>query len=235
MRFWKGIVGSVMASFVNVMVIRTQKKQDYLFSRSCCPVCGHVLTFTDMIPLAGFVIRKGKCHYCGCQISFRYPLVEITGAVLGLLSSSFGELVMFLDLLAIALYDQDTMEIRDGYLLILLICGLFLIDFRYINDHLLGSVAVSVPMLVIALLFNGFGLGDVKLMTIAGFILGWERCILSFVLRCLRGSVFSLRRLVSHKAGIKDQIPFGPYLVFGIIIGYAYGFRLIDFYELLCL
>ena len=234
MWLWKGIIGSVVASFVNVMVIRTQKKQNYVFSRSCCPECNHVLSFVEMIPLAGFIIRKGKCHYCGCHISFRYPLVEMIGIILGILSNTVWEFVMFMDLLAIALYDHDTMEIRDSYLLVLLICGLPVMDFRYLNDHMLGSVIVSLPMLMIALSVKGFGLGDVKLMAAAGFILGRERCILGFVVRCLRGSVISLYRLASHEAQLKDQIPFGPYLVLGIMIGYAYGFRLIDFYELLC-
>ena len=231
MLYWKGIIGSVIASFVNVMVLRSRKKEDYLFSRSCCPDCGHQLNYLDMLPIRGFIIRKGKCHYCGCRIPLRYPLVEIMGACLGIISRSAREMVMFMDLLAIALYDRDNMIIKDSYLAVLLLCGMFTIDFRYINNHLLGCVVISLPMLMLAKLTDGFGLGDVKLMAVAGGILGWERCMLGFVLRCFAGSMVSVILLIKNKAGLKDIIPFGPLLVLGIVIAYSYGFRLIDFYE----
>ena len=231
MLYWKGLVGSVIASFVNVMVLRSRKKEDYLFSHSRCPGCGHDLNYLDMIPILGFVIRKGKCHYCGCRIPLRYPMVEIIGLCLGMISDSARELIMFMDLLAIALYDRDNMIIKDSYLAVLLLCGLITVDYRYLNNHLIGSVVVSLPMMLLAVLKDGFGMGDVKLMAVAGFILGWERCILSFVLRCFRGSIVSVVLLVMHKANIRDRIPFGPFLVLGIVIAYSYGFRLIDFYE----
>ncbi len=231
MLYWKGITGSVIASFVNVMVLRSRRKEDYLFSHSHCRDCGHKLNYLDMLPILGFIIRKGKCHYCGCRIPLRYPLVEITGAYLGIISQSVWEMIMFMDLLAIALYDRDNMIIKDSYLTVLLLCGLVTVDFRYLNNHFLGSVIISLPMLVLARLTEGFGMGDVKLMAVAGLILGWERCLLGFVLRCLTGSVVSIVLLTRHKAGLKDRIPFGPFLVLGIVIAYSCGFRLIDFYE----
>ncbi|MBE6124924.1 MAG: prepilin peptidase [Erysipelotrichaceae bacterium] len=231
MLYWKGITGSVIASFVNVMVLRSRQKEDYLFSHSRCPDCGHQLNYLDMLPILGFIIRKGKCHYCGCRIPLRYPLVEITGAYLGIISHSVWEMIMFMDLLAIALYDRDNMIIKDSYLAVLLMCGLFTIDFRYLNNHLLGSVVISLPMYLLARLTEGFGMGDVKLMAVAGGILGWERCLLGFVLRCFAGSVVSIILLTRHKAGLKDRIPFGPFLVLGTVIACSYGFRLIDFYE----
>ena len=231
MLYWKGLVGSVIASFVNVMVLRSRKKEDYLFSHSRCPDCGHQLNYLDMLPILGFIIRKGKCHYCGCRIPLRYPLVEITGAYLGIISHSVWEMIMFMDLLAIALYDRDNMVIKDSYLAVVLLCGVFTIDLRYLNNHLLGSVVISLPMYLLAKLTEGFGMGDVKLMAVAGLFLGWERCLLGFVLRCLTGSVVSIVLLMRQKAGLKDRIPFGPFLVLGTVIAYSYGFRLIDFYE----
>ncbi len=231
MLYWKGITGSVIASFVNVMVLRSRQKEDYLFSHSRCRDCGHQLNYLDMLPILGFIIRKGKCHYCGCRIPLRYPLIEIMGACLGFISNSVLEMVMLMDLLAIALYDRDNMIIKDSYLAVLLMCGLFTVDIRYLNNHLLGSVVISLPMYLMARLTEGFGMGDVKLMAVAGGILGWERCLLGFVLRCLSGSVVSIVLLIGQKAGLKDRIPFGPFLVMGIVIAYSCGFRLIDFYE----
>lgn len=233
MSVWNVVIGCVTASFVNAAVIRAQKNQDYVFSRSCCPVCGHLLSFVDMLPVIGYLIRKGKCHYCGCKISIRYPVMEIIGGVRVLLSRNVYDFVLYMILLAVSLYDSDTMTIRNRYLIMLTVLSCFLVDLNYINDHLLGSVIVSVPMCLIAITTKGFGFGDVKLMAVCGFLLGWERAIRSFVLGCMTGSVYALSLLIRKKAGMNSEIPFGPFLAMGIRISWRYGFRLIDFYEFL--
>ena len=81
------IIGAVAGSFVNVMVIRGQRNEDYVLSRSRCPVCGHVLEWFDLIPLLSYVFLKGKCRYCQTHISIRYLFVEVIGGILGLLSN----------------------------------------------------------------------------------------------------------------------------------------------------
>ena len=233
MLIWNFIIGCTAASFVNVAVIRGQKGQDYLFSRSCCPSCGHVLNWVDMLPILGYLIRRGKCHYCGCNISFRYLLVEITGGVLALMSRNIYEFILYMVLLAVGLYDADTMIIRKRYLIILMILSCILVNFNYVDNHLLGSVIISVPMRIIALTIKGFGFGDVKLMAIGGFLLGWERALLCLILGCAFGSLYALYLLVKRKARFCSEMPFGPFLAAGIRLSWRYGFRIIDFYEFL--
>lgn len=41
-----------------------------------CPDCSHRLYFLDIIPLIGWIIRRGKCHYCHKKIPKRYPIIE---------------------------------------------------------------------------------------------------------------------------------------------------------------
>ncbi len=225
------IIGAVAGSFVNVMVIRGQRNEDYVLSRSRCPVCGHVLEWVDLIPLLSYVFLKGKCRYCQTYISIRYLFVEVLGGILGLLSNNIYDFLIFMALLAIALYDHDTMEIRNSYIIFLFAVSVLTVDKCYLKDHLIGAFLVSVPMLIMAFLFKGFGGADVKLMSVCGFWLGTERILLSFIIGCLTASGYSLYQIVKKKKTLKSRIPFAPFLSLGIIIGYLYGFRLIDFYE----
>ncbi|MBQ1342337.1 MAG: prepilin peptidase [Erysipelotrichaceae bacterium] len=131
------------------------------------------------------------------------------------------------------MYDHDTMEIKDSFMIFLFCIAFLSFDKTYMTDHIIGALIISVPMLIIALLFKGFGGGDIKLMAVCGFWLGTERIVLSFVISCLSASVYSLIKIAEKKQTLKERMPFAPFLSFGIIIGYLYGFRLIDFYETL--
>ncbi|MBQ3383601.1 MAG: prepilin peptidase [Erysipelotrichaceae bacterium] len=227
------IIGTVVGSFINVMVIRGQRNEDFVWSRSKCPYCDHVLEWHDMIPLFSYLFLKGKCRYCGKRISTRYLFTEIIGGILGILSKNPFDFLIFMDLFAIALYDHDTMEIKDSYIIFLFCIAFLSFDKTHINEHMIGAFIISVPMLIIALLFKGFGGGDIKLMAVCGFWLGTERIALSFLISCLSASIYSLIKIAGKKQTTKDRIPFAPFLSFGIITGYLYGFRLIDFYETL--
>src|SRR5215208_4626112 len=44
--------------------------------RSACPACGHPITALENVPLASWLVLRGKCSACGARISAKYPLVE---------------------------------------------------------------------------------------------------------------------------------------------------------------
>ena len=54
-------------------------------SRSCCPKCEHILKWYDLIPVLSFIFLRGKCRYCGKNISWQYPIVEMATALIFLL------------------------------------------------------------------------------------------------------------------------------------------------------
>lgn len=45
--------------------------------RSYCPNCHHVLSWWQVVPLFGWLIQGGKCHYCRAKISPWSTLVEL--------------------------------------------------------------------------------------------------------------------------------------------------------------
>lgn len=75
------VFGLIFGSFFNVCIYRMPlgKRLD---KRSECPSCGMMIRAYDNIPLVSFVALKGKCRGCGASISWRYPLVELSTALL---------------------------------------------------------------------------------------------------------------------------------------------------------
>jgi leader peptidase (prepilin peptidase)/N-methyltransferase len=73
--------GLIFGSFFNVAIYRLPRRKT-LDSRSMCPACGAVIGWYDNIPVASFIILKRRCRNCGQPISWRYPLVEISTALL---------------------------------------------------------------------------------------------------------------------------------------------------------
>lgn len=72
------------------------------------------------------------------------------------------------------------------------------------------------------------GGGDVKLMAVAGLLLGWKLVILAFFIGCLLGSILHITRMKLVDAG--HMLAFGPYLSMGIIISMLWGNDLIAWY-----
>lgn len=76
-------LGLATGSFLNVMIWRLPRGGSISHPRtSRCPHCDAPLRAADNIPLLSFLILRGRCRYCGGPISWRYPLVEATTALL---------------------------------------------------------------------------------------------------------------------------------------------------------
>ena len=53
--------------------------------RSSCPSCSKKIDIINLIPLVGFLIQKGKCKFCGSNISKCYLFTEIFFLLIGIL------------------------------------------------------------------------------------------------------------------------------------------------------
>ncbi|MDD5448660.1 MAG: prepilin peptidase [Actinomycetota bacterium] len=79
------ILGLVFGSFFNVSIYRMPRGLS-LGGRSFCPRCKSQIAWYDNIPLLSFVALRGRCRSCGGRISPRYPIVELSTALLFVLS-----------------------------------------------------------------------------------------------------------------------------------------------------
>lgn len=80
--FWWFAVGTVIGSFLNVVVYRLPAGMSIVRPGSHCPACKTPIRWYDNIPVVGWLVLAGRCRHCRGAISTRYPVVEaLTGLV----------------------------------------------------------------------------------------------------------------------------------------------------------
>ncbi len=239
------LFGIVIGSFLNVCMIRIPNKESIVKVPSHCMSCGYHLKWYDLIPLFSWLFLRGRCRKCGEKISPQYPIIEaINGVMYVLIFVRFGVdstfdfvssiifCLIFSALLVLTVIDWNTYEIPLGINIFIGVLGIVytVIDYNNWLEHVIGLVAVSIPLLLILLISNGraIGGGDVKLMAAAGLLLGWKCIILAFVVACVLGSIIHIIRM--KVSGEGKVLAMGPYLSLGIMIAVFFGEYIIKMY-----
>lgn len=236
------IFGLCIGSFLNVVIYRVPKGTFFANARSVCPVCGRKLSWFDLIPVFSWLALRGKCRTCKKRISPRYPIVELAAACMAVGSLryfgytwrtplAFGVCAI---LLAVALIDADTMEIPDSLVIALIplaIGSIWAWEDVSLLERGIGLLAISLPMFLLSLVIEGaFGFGDVKLIAVCGFLLGWKCAVVAMFLAILTGGALAIYLMASGKRKKGAQIPFGPHLCMGIAVSLFWGKELIEIY-----
>ncbi len=74
------IFGTIIGSFLNVVVDRADTKESPFKGRSLCPYCHKTLAWWEMVPVLNYFYLRGRCSSCHHKLPIQYPLVEfITG------------------------------------------------------------------------------------------------------------------------------------------------------------
>jgi len=77
------VVALLMGSFINLAADRLPRGESVVRPRSHCRSCGRVLDVVDLIPVSGYLIRRGRCATCGVSIGISSPAVEaVCGAAM---------------------------------------------------------------------------------------------------------------------------------------------------------
>lgn len=79
--FALGAFGSLIGSFLNVVIYRVPAGRSVVTPPSACGNCGHEIRWYDNIPVVSWLVLRAKCRDCGTHISARYPLIEIGTAL----------------------------------------------------------------------------------------------------------------------------------------------------------
>lgn len=224
-----GLFGLFFGSFINVLIDRLPQGKDVIAGRSVCDYCGKTLRWYELIPVISFLLQGAKCRRCHKNLSWQYPAVEVTTALIFFL---IGQRVMDIHLLVP----------------LLIVAGVFIVvmgaDFKYqiIPDSMvvaltIGSVWLTVATSGVSVLpahaFAGFGaflfffllwfgtkgkgmgFGDVKLAFPLGLLLGFPSIVFAVYVAFLTGATVGIILLVSKNKTLKSRIAFGPFLIIG--------------------
>lgn len=244
------LLGLVIGSFLNVVVWRVPRGESVVSPPSACPGCGAPIRPRDNVPVLSWLLLRGRCRTCAESIAKRYPLVEAGTAVLfGVFALRFGfdpVLPAFLYLaavgVALALIDLDVRRLPDVLTLPSYPVALVLLGAGALlgseSGELLRAVLGGLAMfaLYFALCFAypaGMGFGDVKLSGVLGLYLGWLGwgvLALGLFLGFLLGGVFGVALMLRGKGGRKTAVPFGPFMLLGVLVAVLVGQELVDGY-----
>jgi Bacterial Peptidase A24 N-terminal domain len=74
---WLTLLGLVLGSFLALAGDRLPRGESLARPRSHCRACGRVLNALDLLPVAGYLLRRGRCATCGAPIGWFHPVLEI--------------------------------------------------------------------------------------------------------------------------------------------------------------
>ena len=236
------IIGALIGSFLNVIIIRTPKNLSIITPRSHCINCKTNIPFYLNIPIVSYIYLRGKCHNCKKNISIQYPLVELLCATILMIyysNTSINEtaLIFFVSCIFIIIGFIDLKYLLiHTYLIALLYIGL-IIKIVLFNSNflesLIGGVGVGCYLalcsLVIAIkkrTLSVIGMGDILLAIFIGSwfgIIGGIECL--FI-----SSIMGISYILINNKNEVKRIPFGLCMSMSflfILILKIYGYNLI--------
>jgi leader peptidase (prepilin peptidase)/N-methyltransferase len=204
---------------------------------SRCPSCGHRIRWHENIPIISWLKLKGRCAACGTPISLRYPLVELSTALLFAATAwkLGGQPAALLycgfvaALVALSMIDWDTTVLPDALTLPLMWAGLIAAAIGWlpgvsIKASLWGAVLGYGSLWAVYWLFKlatgkeGMGYGDFKLLAALGAWLGFSAILPIVLMSSILGAIVGIAMKFSGSLREGRFVPFGPFLAGGGIV-----------------
>ncbi|MDO8572199.1 MAG: prepilin peptidase [bacterium] len=219
------ILGTIVGSFLNVVILRYNTGVSFFSGRSFCPSCNKKLSWYELVPIVSFFVLRGKCAGCGSKISFQYPLIELTTGLLFLVTSyklqvtgfdahyllsTIYYLLIWSLLIVISIYDLRHKIIPDfpvfifsGLALVYLVvsAGFGNILHAPHSWDLLAGPLFALPFAALWYFSQGrwMGLGDAKLALGIGWFLGLIKGGSAIILGFWMGAIVGLMLVVLSK------------------------------------
>jgi leader peptidase (prepilin peptidase)/N-methyltransferase len=199
------------------------------FPGSHCPSCKSEITALQNIPVVSYLLLRGRCANCGVSIPIRYPLIELTTALVWVLCGlTFGvsnalaaAMLLTAVLISLTAIDLDHQLLPDALTLPLLWIGLLIninATFVTLESAVLGAVFGYLSLWSVYWLFKvitgkeGMGYGDFKLLAALGAWFGVSALPTIVLLSSLVGAVVGLGLIATGRQGRETPMPFGPFL-----------------------
>ena len=237
LRIFVTVWGLLWGSFINVVIYRWPLGLSVVTPASRCPSCGKPIAPYDNIPVVSYLLLRGKTRCCKTKMSPRYALVEAIGGGLSLavfealilpsidqvdevklLALFFAYFALVMLLLAGAFIDLENMLLPDFVTLGGLAIGFATLPLREVPWQQ-AAVAAASPFLgvfIINFLYKiwrkreGVGMGDAKLMALAGAWFGYKGLLFTLLAGSIMGTIATFTIYLVHgrieePAGVKAQ------------------------------
>jgi len=95
------------------------------------------------------------------------------------------------------------------------------------------AVAIAALLLLVSLPFGrgAFGLGDVKMIVLMGFVTGLPSVLIGVFVGTIAGAVAAAFLIITGLRSRRDYIPHGPFLALGAVVAIFWGPQIWDWYR----
>ena len=221
------IFGTLIGSFLNVVIYRIPKGESIVFPSSKCQNCQTPLKWYHNIPVFSWLALGGKCAFCHDPIAKQYPTVEIvTGIIFLLLYLKLGLVwyypfvaASFAALFALVMIDFKYMAVPDSVNFAAL--GFALIQPDFIHAAINAALAAG-GLYLIGLLSSllarrqAMGGADVIVAGTMGALLGFPNFFIAIFLSAILAIIPAM---IWRDRGV----PFVPFLALATFIVYLYS------------
>ena len=230
--------GLIWGSFLNVVIYRVPRDMSVVHPGSRCPACGTPIAAWDNVPVLSFVVLRGRARCCGAPMSWSYPAVELLGGALSLAvfellvrapapADTLGHAALLyllffalcLALVAAAFIDLSHMYLPDAITIGGTVVGLASAPLRGLpfRQAAMGAViGYGIVWVFFVLLYRlvrgrqGMGLGDAKLLALAGAWFGWLGVAFVLFGGAIQGSLAALvlylvRGKIDEPEAVKEE------------------------------
>jgi leader peptidase (prepilin peptidase)/N-methyltransferase len=220
-------LGLVFGSFLNVVVYRLPRGMNVAWPGSTCPGCGKPIAAYDNLPVLSWLLLLGRARCCRAPISPRYPVIEAIGGLYAWAivetqiltlpeETGIGHATLYfccslglgLSLVAAAFIDLEHFYLPDVLTFFATALGLASIFLRTDIDLKASLIGGVVGFLVVWLPFDrlyrlirgrvGMGLGDAKLVMLAGVWFGIPGALYALLAGAVQGSIIILSVYLAH-------------------------------------
>lgn len=135
--------------------------------------------------------------------------------------------IFLFSLFLAAASDWNKKRIPDQMILFIVAAGIgrLLTGTGRVTESMLGAILGGVILVLILLIRPGaFGGGDVKLLMVGGFFLGWRGVLMAFCLGVLlAGGECVIRIFKRGKTALSEKLAFGPWLCLSLGMVFFFG------------
>ncbi|MBR6477028.1 MAG: prepilin peptidase [Lachnospiraceae bacterium] len=200
-------LGASVYSFLNVVIFRVPRGEEFVKTRSHCPGCGKLLSPIELIPVVSYVCLGGKCKICGSKIGLRDVSIEVFGGLSAIASfylaflkpaDSIAELAFgdfyarflagltvfaFIGAMTVITFIQiDMGVVKTGTLIALLVIVMIgfltLPQVDFMDSLIAAAAGVIVIMIFHLLLKDAVPVGLAAMMGLCGIMLGSGKMLL---------------------------------------------------------
>lgn len=239
------VIGCFFGSLLCLLVDRFVRREQVFFGHSYCEHCKHKLGAADLIPIFSYTLNGGKCRYCHTKLPIHLLLTEVLCGLMfvivylyvSIFSLSFALLLLLLAIffcfLGMFIADWIYGIIPDEFIVIAIaatIPFLYLVGPQLLLNNFLAGVGTFLFFLALFLATRGrgVGFGDVKLVFLLGFFLGFPQIVVCLYIAFLTAAAVSLILILLKKKKFRGgSIAFGPFLIFAATFAFFFGDKVI--------